>query len=418
MAIHQSSVDFRNLIQNLAEMYPYEIEEIVVVETIANALDAKAEEINISFDQSKNVLVIQDNGKGMDKDTFRKYHDFSVSLKTRGSGIGFAGLGAKIAFNSAARVVTETRSPNYQGGSNWYLRRGALIWEDIPVQRILGTGTYVEIHFGEGNIPAYRNTEEIISIIERNYSPLFVKQLCAFYSTAGTYSSKLHFYVNKVKLPVISMPGDMKMDNFRPVLLTDRKGTKRGIGYFGLAARDLTEEERGIALCTYGKVIKREFLNIYPSRYTDRIMGIIEIPQLIMCITASKTDLNKKSKKWRLTRPIYEKAQDEFKNWLNELGALPTVRVTGVEAGKLERTVREIIKSFPEIEDFFTGSYRKKDIFAGSGSGEPASLMDEIQGTLPGGELGSKGSESISGGGLDEGERMESDEQGEKKGVA
>jgi len=67
MATHQSNVNFKSLIQDLAGMYLYEIREIVLVETIANDLDAKAEKINIFFDKNENVLVIQDNGNGMDK---------------------------------------------------------------------------------------------------------------------------------------------------------------------------------------------------------------------------------------------------------------------------------------------------------------------------------------------------------------
>ena len=104
---HESSVNFQNLIRDLADMYPQEVDEVVVVELIANSLDARANRISIDYDPSSNVLVVIDNGQGMDADQFAQYHDFAAGLKTRGTGIGFAGVGAKISFNAADRVITE-----------------------------------------------------------------------------------------------------------------------------------------------------------------------------------------------------------------------------------------------------------------------------------------------------------------------
>ena len=122
MSIHESSVNFQNLIKDLAEIYPYDVDEVVLVELIANALDAKARKISIEFDREKKTLVVADDGKGMNADDFEEYHDFAAGLKTRGTGIGFAGVGAKISFNIANKVVTETYSQLFRGGSNWYLQ--------------------------------------------------------------------------------------------------------------------------------------------------------------------------------------------------------------------------------------------------------------------------------------------------------
>lgn len=98
-------------------MYPQDVSEVVVIELIANALDAGATQIGVNFDKDKNVLEIQDNGNGMTREQFAEYHDFAAGLKTRGSGIGFAGVGAKISFNIAHRVVTKTISKSFAGGS-------------------------------------------------------------------------------------------------------------------------------------------------------------------------------------------------------------------------------------------------------------------------------------------------------------
>ena len=37
MAVHESSVNFQNLIRDLAEMYPFDISEVVVVELLIPA---------------------------------------------------------------------------------------------------------------------------------------------------------------------------------------------------------------------------------------------------------------------------------------------------------------------------------------------------------------------------------------------
>ena len=110
MATHDCSVNFENLIRDLADMYPFEVGTVVLVELVANALDSKASKISIDFDSRTKVLIVTDNGTGMTASNFDQYHDFAAGLKTRGMGIGFAGVGAKISFNIATRVITETRS--------------------------------------------------------------------------------------------------------------------------------------------------------------------------------------------------------------------------------------------------------------------------------------------------------------------
>ena len=84
---HESTVNFQNLIKDLADMYPQEVDEVVVVELIANSLDAGASRISIDYDPAINVLVVTDNGRGMDSSQFEQYHDFAAGLKTRGSGM-------------------------------------------------------------------------------------------------------------------------------------------------------------------------------------------------------------------------------------------------------------------------------------------------------------------------------------------
>lgn len=62
-------VDVLKVIENFMDMYPYPASETLVVEAIANCLDAKATEIAISIikDDRGKVFRVEDNGEGMTK---------------------------------------------------------------------------------------------------------------------------------------------------------------------------------------------------------------------------------------------------------------------------------------------------------------------------------------------------------------
>ena len=173
MASHESGVNFANLITDLADMYPQDVPEVVVVELVANSLDAKATLISIDYDPSSNVLVVTDNGNGMTWSQFDQYHDFAAGFKTRCTRIGFAGVGAKISFNVADRVITETHSQEFSGGSDWHWQsRKKLVWQDIPVTSLNTTGTRVAVHFRLSTNAPYATQDDLIALLRRNYYPL------------------------------------------------------------------------------------------------------------------------------------------------------------------------------------------------------------------------------------------------------
>jgi HSP90 family molecular chaperone len=179
MSAHESNVNFRNLIRDLTEMYTYDVAEVVITELVANALDAKATTISVDYDPKLKTLVVSDNGVGMNSDQFKKYHDLAAGLKSRGTGIGFAGVGAKISFNIADQVITETRSVLFEGGSNWHLVRQndgieQLLWEDLPLKHLEGHGTRIEVDFSKEADIFFSTTNDLISLLRRHYLPLFI----------------------------------------------------------------------------------------------------------------------------------------------------------------------------------------------------------------------------------------------------
>ena len=277
---HESTVNFRNLIRDLADMYPQEVDEVVVVELIANALDAKAKRISIDYSRATNILTITDDGQGMDEAQFAQYHDFAAGLKTRGSGIGFAGVGAKISFNVANRVVTETASHSFRGGSNWQLEaNGRLYWDDIMVTSLPGTGTRVTVHFDSNSKPSYTNTGDLIKLLQRNYLPLLDGKFLDLYQRLGVYSPELRFVVNGQELA----PTDVVLGFIKEAakeLYPESAGRMTGFGVLGLAGTEypLGEGVGGVLLCTYGKVIKGDLFNQFPAVMVQESSASLKSP--------------------------------------------------------------------------------------------------------------------------------------------
>jgi len=240
MAIHESSVNYQNLIRDLADMYPFDVAEVVLVELIANSLDAKPTRISIDFDPHTKVLIVTDDGKGMTASELDQYHDFAAGLKTRGTGIGFAGVGAKVSFNIATRVITETRSKTFAGGSNWYLQsKKKLVWEDIQPIHLHGYGTRVEVRFTSNAMLPYFSTEDLIKLLKRHYLPLLDTKYLDLYELLGYYSSNLGFVINGQIINPGKLTEDFALEKVRE-FYPQKAGKRIGYGILGLAPSEPT----------------------------------------------------------------------------------------------------------------------------------------------------------------------------------
>lgn len=387
MGTHESSVNYENLIRDLAEMYPFDVAEVVLVELVANALDAGSTRISIDFDPARRVLVIADNGKGMNASDFDEYHDFAAGLKTRGTGIGFAGVGAKISFNVAERVVTETRGPGFSGGSDWYLQsKKRLVWDDIGPVHLRGNGTRVEVRFGTRAILPYSSAADLINLLHRHYLPLLDTEFLDLYESLSHYSSGLRFIVNGQTI----MPGRVTerfaLDKVRK-FFPKRAGKRIGYGVLGLASSEypLGPDVCGVLLCARGKVIKADLFNQFPGALGPRLLGLVEIPEFVNFLTTAKTDFIR-GRKHREFEGLYDPVRQEFKAWLGDLGVQPTEIAGTDEAAKLERELRRLVEDIPELEDFF-GFRTRKTVLQQHDEGTIAAGTHEGQDvTFPAGE--------------------------------
>jgi len=371
MTTHDSSVNYENLIRDLADMYPFEVPEVIIVELVANALDAGATRISIEYDPGRHILVAEDDGEGMSASQFDEYHDFAAGLKARGTGIGFAGVGAKISFSLADRVTTETRSKSFAGGSDWRLySKDRLVWEDVEPVHLRGHGTRVQVQLRDDARLPYSSAEDLAQLLRRHYLPLTDPVFLALYDRMGIYSEDLRFVVNGNLVKPSRVTTDFglsKVDEFYP-----RRGNRLlGHGVFGLAAEEypLGADTTGVLLCTHGKVIKTDMFSQFPASLGPRLFGLVEVPDLVKFLTTSKTDFNRRGR-YREFERLYAPIRDRFKAWLQDTGVEPITLVGTREARRLEREIRRMVEDVPELAEFFGFRVRKRVPARGGGASD------------------------------------------------
>ncbi len=388
MASHESGVNFANLITDLADMYPQDVPEVVVVELVANSLDAKATLISIDYDPSSNVLVVTDNGNGMTWSQFDQYHDFAAGFKTRGTGIGFAGVGAKISFNVADRVITETYSQEFSGGSDWHWQsRKKLVWQDILVTSLNTTGTRVAVHFRQSTNVPYATQDDLIALLRRNYYSLLDTRFLALYERLGVYSSQLRFVINGDVVTPSQVAEDLCEEGIKQIFPT-HAGKRIGFGMFGLTTSEyaLGEDACGVLMCTHGKVVKSELFSQSPGTLGPKVFGIVEIRDLINFLTTSKTDFKRGKGRNREFERLYDPVRQEFRLWLSELGIQSTEKAEAEDVVRLERELRRMAEHVPELSDFFGFRARTQVLQPAMDGTAEANIHQGVDLTFPDGE--------------------------------
>jgi len=369
-------------------MYAYPVEEVVLTEIVANALDAKATRISIDYDPAANLLVVEDNGLGMDERQFDEYHDFAAGLKARGSGgIGFAGVGAKVSFNIADRVLTETISAQYRGGSDWYLSGKRLVWEDGSPRRLRERGTRVEVRFKTGIHPYGSDSASITRILEKHYLPLLDPEFLQFYADMALYSEELEFRVNGSVVPRVPLEKRFELSRYRHIVPRTRAGKRFALGKLGLSAEEypLGFGRVGVLLCTHGKVIKAEMFNQFPGEQGPRITGIVEAPAFVQFLTTTKSDFTRVGK-GKQFNALYNPIRSEFEAWLKEIGVKTVEYESDTESMSLERELRRIAEDIPEIGQFFGFTDRTKAMAADPSGDVPVSEHEGVEPSYPTGE--------------------------------
>ena len=117
----ETRVDLIHLLEDLRDAYPGAAEETILTEIVANALDSGATGVTVTVDPVASTLTVADDGAGMRRPELARYHDLATSSKVRGRGIGFAGVGIKLALLVSRQVLTETRRGSRHVATTWAL---------------------------------------------------------------------------------------------------------------------------------------------------------------------------------------------------------------------------------------------------------------------------------------------------------
>ncbi len=281
-------VDLQHLLEDLRDAYPGGLEETILTEAVANSLDSGARRIRLHSDPSAATLTIVDDGSGMKRRDLARYHDLAASTKARGRGIGFAGVGIKLALLLCTEVVTETRRGASHAATTWHLAsRHKAPWKWLaPPPGLAGEGgTAVRLKLANPLSPLL-DAGFVEATIRRHFEPLF---------DAALDEVLRPLYPHAVALEVDGRPLDRRTvvtgDRVPIAIRLQRKRKAAALGWLARDSVPFAEERRGVAVSTYGKVIKRgwDWLGMTPVQ-GDRVSGLIEAPALAECLTLNKGD--------------------------------------------------------------------------------------------------------------------------------
>lgn len=370
---HYSGIDYEHFLDDIRDMYPFSVEEAVLVELVANSLDAKTSLIDIRFDPAENLFHLTDNGHGMEAKGFEMYHNFSTSFKRKGQGIGFAGLGAKLALRISERIVTETRSKKFWGTSEWKFERKRKtahpVWYDLQERTLPHEGTRVTIYLKHKSSPLV-SAFEVRRMILAHYLPLLVAK--EFYQSVRLYRP-ITVLINGELLEV----PELKPEKVKQYVL--RRGRSRkpyALARFELHAVALPEAMQGIAISTFGKIIRRDWMKQHVKEF-ERITGIVEVPELVECLTTSKCDFRKDGTAGAKYYRFSKAAQQEFRRWLEEINLLEHQEASpDREVQRLQRLVNHIVAEIPDLQQFY-GFRQERETLVHSADGDGRGRIHE-----------------------------------------
>ncbi|HEX9565435.1 MAG TPA: ATP-binding protein [Gemmatimonadaceae bacterium] len=348
----ETRVDLLHLLEDLADAYPGGLEETILTEIVANSLDSGATSISIATDPVAATFVVTDDGRGMRRSDLRRFHDIATSSKERGEGIGFAGVGIKLGLLVSAEVRTESQRGKEHVASSWALagrKRAPWQWVD-PVGLVSERGTAVRLHLHNPLSPLLDDAL-VERTLRRHFEPLFDPHFDEILS--AHYPNGIRFMING-RHAQRTQPEDSDL-----APLSVRLGRKRKPAAYGYLVRQsapLSEDGRGVAVSTYGKVIKRgwDWLGVTPDR-PDAIAGLVEAPGLASSLTLNKADFLRAGPRGAVylsyRKALQEAVSQQLARWGGERDGRERARSRA--ARPVERDVESVLldlaESFPML---------------------------------------------------------------------
>jgi len=365
--MYETRVNLKHLLEDIRDSYSIPIEEAILAELVANALDSKASKIEIYIDPQEKSLTVCDNGEGMRKEDLKEYHNIAATVKIKGKGIGFAGIGAKLALLISKPVITETKGGRgSRCATSWYLKdSNHAPWKFIPFSGKIQSprGTAVSIFLSDDN-NSLLSSNFVTNVIKKQYFPLFHPEFLKGI-LKPIYKKGVEFFVQGEK---ISLENSFIGDSFPFKITLGGQKTKKlvGFGYLIKSEKETSSDLFGISVSTYGKVIKRgwEWIGLLPKS-VNYIYGLIEIPLLAEILTTTKNDFLKDStnlkKYYRYRKAIQEAILPIFSKIGEERITLESnsKNLRPLEK-QIEKAISYLLVDFPEIGPLVGVRKRKK----------------------------------------------------------
>ncbi|MBU2495062.1 MAG: ATP-binding protein [Candidatus Omnitrophica bacterium] len=350
----ETRVNLKHLLEDIRDSYPCPQEEAIITELIANALDSGASEIRFFTVLESKTMSVVDNGEGMRRRDLKEYHDIAATTKVRGKGIGFAGVGVKLALLVAEKVVTETKRGSFHKATQWRLEGVQRApWEYVEPNKMVGSANGTAI-----SIVLHNNNSELLkdSFIEQalhaHFYPVLDKEFMDRI-LRYVYKKGVAFFVNDRKVALLETEKPSQRKSF--LVKLGKRGRAVGIGFLDRHEEELPEDQRGMAISTYGKVIKRgwDWVGVTP-RNPRCLTGIVEIPQLSEILTTNKADFLKDLKSLKKYYRYRKAIQSIVESILQEFGETniflqePEKNLKPLEK-EIEQVLGNMLNDFPEL---------------------------------------------------------------------
>jgi hypothetical protein len=336
----ETRVDLQHLLEDLRDAYTGPLEDTILTEILANALDSGATRILMLTNAPGSTLTVIDDGRGMQRRQLARYHDVAASTKARGEGIGFAGVGIKLGLLVAREVLTETRRGATHVATRWHLAsRHRAPWKWIPPPGLAGArGTAVQLSLANPLSPLL-DAGYVEEAVRRHFAPLLDERFAAVLN--GPYPRGVTFEIDGRR--VVAAPTHAR-ETVPVAIRLGRRRTPSAAGYLALHDHQLADNEYGIAISTYGKIIKRgwEWLGLTPA-IPGRISGVVEVPDLAACLTLNKSDVFRTGPRAAAYLAYRKALQEVVSRQLAAWGDSPDTTDARPRTQRLERDIERVL---------------------------------------------------------------------------
>ena len=375
---NETRVNLKHLLEDMRDSYNSPLEEVILTELLANALDSRATRFDVVIDETAYFMRCVDNGSGMKRAALKEYHNIAASEKVRGQGIGFAGVGAKLSLLLAERVVTESKGGRgSRAATEWRITNPYRApWKFIPTTDTVPypRGTSITLHFTDKDSHLLRK-EFVSQTLIKHFYPLlhdFLKQEILHL----VYRKGVELTVNGELLALSET--EQRIDNgFKVFLGKGRRPIGAGFltkkvleqGWLARLAGRAPDERHissGLSVSTYGKVIKTgwEWVGIMPKS-AESLCGLVEIPALSEVLTTNKSDF--------LTDAVHLRKFYRLRKAVQQ-AILPVLRTLGEyaekERGNAVKNIKPLERQIETALDALSSEFPELDTLLGGRRGQ------------------------------------------------